>query len=292
MGMLEIHTFLAHLIPVLKIPVALIPSVLSVVKDLSVDVFEDSLEVQTAELVVLLILAQLTTFAEQTLSAVTKEDVPHVIVSQDTRETLILAVSEETVSPTLNVEITKPVKTTNVLIPVKLLVGLEPTAKPTTMLQSVGVPEDSLEIHSRVADDLPRMKFVKLAEQTLTVKLDLMIGLSADVKLIILVILYKDVDESVIQTVIVHQLKNVFSSNVWLFAGKELVVRTPTVLPGITALIALVLLISWEMPEPDVTLNVPDTMNVQITKLVSNSSAEILAENLIQMYVAKVPIVK
>merc|ERR1711976_199855 len=131
--MLEIHTFLAHLIPVLKIPVALIPSVLSVVKDLSVDVFEDSLEVQTAELVVLLILAQLTTFAEQTLSAVTKEDVPHVIVSQDTRETPILAVSEETVSPTLNVEITKPVKTTNVLIPVKPLVDREPTAKLTTM---------------------------------------------------------------------------------------------------------------------------------------------------------------
>jgi len=112
------------------------------------------------------------------------------------------------------------------------------------------------------------MKFVKPAEQTLTVKLDLMIGLSADVKLIILVILYKDVDESVIPTVIVHQLKNVFSSNVWLFAGKELVVRTPTVLPGITVLIVLVLLISWEMLEPDVTLNVPDTMNVQITKLV------------------------
>ena len=40
--------FLIDLIPVLKIPVALIPSVLSVVKDLSVDVFEDSLEVQTA----------------------------------------------------------------------------------------------------------------------------------------------------------------------------------------------------------------------------------------------------
>jgi len=81
----------------------------------------------------LLILAQLTIFAVQTLNVVTKEDVPHVIVSQDTRETPILAVSEETVSPTLNVEITKPVKTTNVLIPVKLLVDLELTAKQTTM---------------------------------------------------------------------------------------------------------------------------------------------------------------
>jgi len=133
---------------------------------------------------------------------------------------------------------------------------------------------------------------VKPAEQTLIVKLDLMIGLSADVKLIILVILYKDVDESVILTVIVHQLKNVFSSNVWLFAGKELVVRTPTVLPGITVLIVLVLMISWEMLELDVIQNVQDTMNVQIIKLVSNSSVEILVENLIQMFVAKVLIVK
>jgi len=136
------------------------------------------------------------------------------------------------------------------------------------------------------------MKFVKPAEQTQTVKLDLMTGLSADVKPIILVILYKDVDESVIPTVIVQQLRNVFSSNVWLFAGKELVVRTPTVLPGITVLIALVLLISWETPEPDATPNVQDTTNVQIIKLVSNSSAEILVENLIQMFVAKVLTVK
>jgi len=136
------------------------------------------------------------------------------------------------------------------------------------------------------------MKFVKPVEQILTVKLDLMTGLSADVKLIILVILYKVVDGSVILTVIVQQLKNVFSSNVWLFAGKELVVRTPTVLPGITVLIVLVLLISWEMPEPDVTPNVPDTTSVQTTRLASSSSAEILAENLIQMCVAKVLIVK
>jgi len=136
------------------------------------------------------------------------------------------------------------------------------------------------------------MKFVKPVEQTLIVKLDKMTGLSADVKLITLVILFRDADANVTPTVIVRKLKNVFSSNVWLLAGKELVARIPTVLPGITVLIVLVLLISWETPEPDVTLNVPDTMNVQITKLVSNLSVEILAENLIQMYVAKVPIVK
>jgi len=133
MIMLEIPTYLA-LLTLAKLRVVDQTRIARLVdKDLFVDVFEDSLEVQTAELVVLLILAQLTTFAEQTLSAVTKEDVPHVIVSQDTRETPILAVSEETVSPTLNVEITKPVKTTNVLIPVKPLVDREPTAKLTTM---------------------------------------------------------------------------------------------------------------------------------------------------------------
>jgi len=50
--MLAIPMFLAHLIPVPKIPVAPTLSVLSVVKDLSVGALEVSLEVQTAELVV------------------------------------------------------------------------------------------------------------------------------------------------------------------------------------------------------------------------------------------------
>ena len=72
----------------------------------------------------------------------------------------------------------------------------------------------------------------------------------------------------------------------------QLVVTIPTVLPGITVLIVLVLMISWETPEQDVTPNVQDTMNAQMPKLVLNSSVKILAENLIQMYVAKVPIVK
>jgi len=131
--MLVTHMFLAHLILVLKILVVQILNVLSVVKDLFVDVLEDSLEVQTAELVVLLILAQLMIFVEQMLSAVTKEDAPHVIVSQDTREIHTQAVSEETVSPTLNVEITKLVKITNVLILAKHLVDLELNVKLTIM---------------------------------------------------------------------------------------------------------------------------------------------------------------
>jgi len=131
--MLVIHMFLAHLILVLKILVVQIPNVLSVVKDLFVGVLEDSLEVQTAELAVLLILAQLMIFVVQMLSVVTKEDAPHVIVSQDTREIHTQAVSEETVSPTLNVEITKLVKIINVLILAKHLVALELNVKLTIM---------------------------------------------------------------------------------------------------------------------------------------------------------------
>jgi len=98
--------------------------------------------------------------------------------------------------------------------------------------------------------------------------------------------------ENVNQTVTVHQLKNVNNSNVLLYAGKELVVRIQTVLPGTIVLIALVHLISWEMPEQDVTQNVPDMMNALTTKLVSNLLAKILAENLIQMCVEVVPTVK
>lgn len=64
----------------------------------------------------------------------------------------------------------------------------------------------------------------------------------------------------------VHLLRNVLNSDVWLFVGKELVVKIPIVLLEITGLNALVLLISLEMPEPDVTLNVLDMMNVQITR--------------------------
>jgi len=98
--------------------------------------------------------------------------------------------------------------------------------------------------------------------------------------------------ENVNQTVTVHQLKNVNNSNVLLYAGKELVVRIQTVLPGTIVLIALVHLISWEMLEQGVTQNVPDMMNALTTKLVSNLLAKIPAENLIQMCVEVVPTVK
>ena len=69
-------------------------------------------------------------------------------------------------------------------------------------------------------------------------------------------------------------------------------VTTPTVLQGITVPTAPVLMISWETLELDVTQNVPDTTNVPITRHVSNSSARIPAESLIQMYAAAEPTVK
>lgn len=232
------------------------------------------------------------TFAEPTLSVATRAAVQLVTVCQVTKGIPIQGVSEETVFQIQNAGTIKPVKITNVLILAERPAGLVLNARSTTMWLFADVLGDLQEIHSRAVVGLPRMKFVKPVEQTLTVKLDKMTGLSADVKLIILAILYRDVDANVIQAVIVHKLKNVFSSNVWLFAGKELVVTTPTVLPEITVLIVLVLMISWETPEPDVTPNVPDTTNAQITKLALNSSVKILAENLIQMCVAKAPIAK
>jgi hypothetical protein len=263
-----------------------------VVKDLYVDVSEGSLAVLTAELVVWQIPARLMTFVELTLSVATRVAVQLVTVYQVTKGIPTRAVSEETVFPILNAGTIKPVKITNVLILAERPADLVLNARSTIMLLFADVPEDLQEIHSRAVVGLARMKFVKPAEQTLIVKLDKMTGLSADVKLIILAILYRDVDANVIQAVIVHKLKNVFSSNVWLFAGKELVVTTPTVLPEITVLIVLVLMISWETPELDVTQNVPDTTNVPITRPVSNSSARIPAESLIQMYAVVEPTVK
>merc|ERR1712008_163290 len=109
---------------------------------------------------------------------------------------------------------------------------------------------------------------------------------------IILEIHCKDVMRNVTLTVIVLKLKNVYNSNVWLPAEKEPVATTPTVSRGIIVPTAPVLMTSWETLELDVTQNVPDTTNVPITRHVSNSSARIPAESLIQMYAAAEPTVK
>jgi len=232
------------------------------------------------------------TFAEPMLSVATRVAVQLVIVCQVTKGIPIQGVSEETVFQIQNAEKIKPVKITNVLILAERPAGLVLNARSRTMWLFADVLEDLQEIHSRAVVGLARMKFVKPVEQTLIVKLDKMTDLSAVVKLIILEIHCKDVVANVTQTVIVLKLKNVYNSNVWLPAEKEPVATTPTVLQEITVPTAPVLMISWEMPELDVTQNVPDTTNVPITRPVSNSSARIPAESLIQMYAAAEPIVK
>merc|ERR1711971_163958 len=261
-------------------------------KDLYVDVSEDLLAVLTAGLVVWQIPARLMTFAELTLSVATRVAVQLVTVYQVTKGIPTQVVLEETVFQILNAGTTKPVKITNVLTLAERPAGLVLNARSTTMLLFADVLEDLQEIHSRAVVGLARMKFVKPAEQILIVKLDKMTGLSADVKLIILEIHCKDVVANVTQIVIVPKLKNVCNSNVWLPAEKEHVVTIQTVLQEITVPTAPVLMISWETPELDVTQNVPDTMNVPITRPVSNSSARIPAESLIQMYVVAEPTVK
>jgi len=232
------------------------------------------------------------TFAEPTLSVATRAAVQLVTVCQVTKGIPIQGVSEETVFQIQNAGTIKPVKITNVLILAERPAGLVLNARSTTMWLFADVLGDLQEIHSRAVVGLPKMKFVKPVEQTLTVKSDKMTDPSADVKLIILEIHCKDVVANVTQTVIVLKLKNVYNSNVWLPAEKEHVVTTPTVLQGITVPTAPVLMTSWETLELDVTQNVPDTTNVPITRPVSNSSARIPAESLIQMYAAAEPTVK
>jgi len=146
------------------------------------------------------------------------------------------------------------------------LVDLVRIVKSITMLLFVDVQEGSLEIHSRVAVNLPRMKSVRLVEPTLTVKWDLMIGLFADVRKITLETLSKDVEENVIVVETVLLNKSVFNSNVWLLVVKEPVEKMPIVKPETTELNVHALQISWEIPTLDVTPNVLDMMNAKIIK--------------------------
>jgi len=180
-----------------------------VVKDLYVDVSEDSLEVLTAELVVWQTPALSMTFAEPMLSVATRVAVQLVTVCQVTKGIPIQGVSEETVFQIQNAGKIKPVKITNVLIHAERPAGLVLNARSRTMWLFADVLEDLQEIHSRAVVGLARMKFVKPVEQTLIVKLDKMTDLSAVVKLIILEIHCKDVVANVTQTVIVPKLKNV-----------------------------------------------------------------------------------
>ena len=84
-----------------------------------------------------------------------------------------------------------------------------------------GVPEVSLEIPSRVAEGSLKMKFAELVELTQTVKLDLMTLPFVDANKTILETLSKVVEENVSRVEIVHLHKNVFNSNAWQLAEKE-----------------------------------------------------------------------
>jgi hypothetical protein len=85
------------------------------------------------------------------------------------------------------------------------------------------VLEDSQEILSRVAVDSPKMKFARLAELILIVKLGKEIGLFVGVKKIILVTHSKDVEENANLVETVQHNKNAFNSDVLQLAVKELV---------------------------------------------------------------------
>jgi len=107
-----------------------------------------------------------------------------------------------------------------------------------------GVLEVLLEIHSKVAEDLLKMRFAKLVEPIPIVKLVLMIVQFVDAKKIILEILSKVVAVNVKLIEIVVLLSNVLNSSVLLLAVKELVEKMPIVLPGTTDLNAHAHLIS------------------------------------------------
>lgn len=85
--------------------------------------------------------------------------------------------------------ITKLAKITNVWTHVNFHVDLELIVKLPIMWLFAGVLEALLEIHSRVVEDSPRMKFVKLVEPILIVKLDKMTDPFAGVRKITLAIL-------------------------------------------------------------------------------------------------------
>jgi len=170
MIMLEIPTYLA-LLTLAKLRVVDQTRIARLVdKDLFVDAFEDSLEIPTADLDVLRILVPSSIFVEPTPIVATKEEDPSASVNPDTKAILILVAFVVIVFQILNVELIRLVKITNVLILVNYLVDPELIVKSKIMWQFVDVLEDLLEIHSRAAENLLKMRFVKLVEQILIVK--------------------------------------------------------------------------------------------------------------------------
>lgn len=205
-------------------------------KDLFVVVFVDTPEVLKAEVDVWQILVQSMTFVDKMRNVETRVDVQSVNVCQDIRVTHIQDVLEEIVFLILSAEIIKLVKNIDVWTLVNHHVVLELLVMLKTMWLFADVQEVLRVILSKVAVNLPKMKFAKLVVPTLIVKSDKMIGQFVDVKKIILETLSKDADENVIVAEIVQLNKNVYNSNVLLLVEKELVVKMQTVKPEITEL--------------------------------------------------------
>jgi len=119
-----------------------------------------------------------------------------------------------TVFPIPNVAIIRPVKITNVLILVNYLVDRERIVKSIIMWLFVDALEDSLEILSKVVDDLLKMRFARLVVPTLTVKWVRMIGQSVVAKKITSETHCKDVAGNAKPIVIVAHPNNVHNSSV------------------------------------------------------------------------------
>lgn len=131
----------------------------------------------------------------------------------------------------------------------------------------VDVLGDSPGILSRVVVNSPKMKFAKLVELILIVKLEKVIDLFVGVKKIILVTHSKDVEENVNLVETVQHNKNVFNLDVLQLVAKELVEKMPIAKPGIIEHNVNVHQISWEILIPDAIPNVQDMMNAQLHKL-------------------------
>lgn len=129
------------------------------------------------------------------------------------------------------------------------------------------------------------MKFAKLAELILIVKLGKVIGQFVGVKKIILVTHSKDVEENANLVETAQHNKNAFSSDVWQLVAKELVEKMLIAKPETIEHSANVPQISWEIQIPDAIPNVQDMTNAQLPKLVLDLVVKIHAENPIQMSV-------
>lgn len=131
-----------------------------------------------------------------------------------TREIPTLAVSRESVMRILTAGRSVPVKTTTVLTHALSPVAREQTVQFRIMWPSAGAHVAQPETHSVAVEDLPAKKSVPLADVIQTVRLVLMTVLCVPVSLPILVILWLNVNMSVIQIENVAPLNHVTVENI------------------------------------------------------------------------------